>query len=159
MDSRTFRFAYALLGAACVVQAAHMVEHVAQVIQKFGLHRAQAHGLLGAIFDREWVHMAYNAPLEAALIVVLVSFARSGFVPWSLGAVVIVQGYHVVEHAVKIYQYYTIGLPDTPGILGRVFPTIWVHFSFNLTVLTMMTLAWLWAFSKVRRTLQTAAAS
>ncbi len=53
-----------VLGAAMLIQAAHMVEHIAQVIQKFILDRPKAHGLLGAAFDFEWVHFTYNAGLE-----------------------------------------------------------------------------------------------
>jgi len=37
-----------------------MVEHVAQVIQKFLLGFDKAHGLLGSAFDFEWVHFIYK---------------------------------------------------------------------------------------------------
>lgn len=52
------RASYAIIGLGCtlLVQAAHMVEHVAQVVQKFLLRMSEAHGLLGSIFDVEWVH-------------------------------------------------------------------------------------------------------
>jgi hypothetical protein len=39
--------------AVLIVQSVHMLEHVAQVIQKFALGQPEAHGLFGAIFDFE----------------------------------------------------------------------------------------------------------
>ncbi len=37
--------------AILIVQALHMIEHVAQVLQKFVLGQSEGHGLLGTIFD------------------------------------------------------------------------------------------------------------
>lgn len=127
------------------VQGAHMVEHVAQVIQKFILGYPDAHGLLGSIFDFEWVHFIYNTTLEVALILILVWCRRATSHPGSLSLRVVVwlQGYHVIEHVVKMYQYYVIGVTGpTKGILGFVFPVIWVHFWMNLIVYALILRAW-----------------
>ncbi|KRT76172.1 MAG: hypothetical protein XU14_C0061G0007 [Armatimonadetes bacterium CSP1-3] len=50
----------AAFAAVLIIQGAHMVEHVAQVIQKFLLGFDKAHGLLGSAFDFEWVHFIYK---------------------------------------------------------------------------------------------------
>lgn len=141
------------LGIVCLgsllVQSFHMVEHVLQILQKY-YWMVPPHGLLGETFDREWVHMAYNSTLEATLLVMLLGYGlwSSGALAkfpggrkWGLytfWALVTFQGYHVVEHIVKMYQYISTGRPDTPGLLGQFFPPILVHFTINLAVLALM---------------------
>jgi len=127
--------------ALLIVQTFHMIEHVAQVLQKFFLGQSEAHGLLGTIFDFEWVHFVFNGSLEFALVLIFIWWRRArGYqLPLSLRGAVGLQGYHVVEHVVKMYQYYFTGFPDpTKGILGFVFPVIWVHFWMNLVVLALI---------------------
>src|SRR5688572_24388548 len=94
------------------VQTAHMIEHVAQVTQKFVLHMKTAPGFLGAIFDLEWVHFLYNSLEEVALIAIFLWWRRhrTDAVPFALSGGVYFQGYHVVEHIVKMYQYYALGI-------------------------------------------------
>ncbi len=140
------RYAQAGLAAALVIQAAHVVEHVAQVVQKFVLGYTVAPGFLGSVFDLEWVHFTFNTALELALIVIFVWWRRSnlGRVPLILTAAVLFQGYHAFEHVVKMYQYYALGITVAPkGILGYIFPLIWLHFSLNLITLALMLGAWL----------------
>ena len=142
------RNAYTLLTFVLIVQSAHMVEHVAQVIQKFMLGWTEAHGLLGAIFDLEWVHFIYNGGLEAALVITLAWIVRSGQpAPAGLRAVVGVQGYHVIEHTVKMFHHVFHGVAAPKGLLGLFIPVIWLHFWFNLTVLGLMVWAW-WVLPK-----------
>jgi len=133
----------AATGAAAIllVQAAHMVEHIAQVTQRFVLHMPTAHGLLGSIFDLEWVHFAYNTLLYAGILAVFIWDRRAARHPlfFTLQAALWLQGYHVVEHAVKMYQYYALGIMEGPkGILGHVIPLIWLHFFLNLFVLILI---------------------
>ena len=131
--------------ALLVVQSVHMLEHVAQVIQKFALRHEQARGLLGSIFDFEWVHFVFNASLEGAIIL-LFFWCRQRYprrAPFALMGGMWFQGYHVVEHAVKMYQYYALGITESPkGILGYVFPLIWLHFFFNLITLLFIVGMW-----------------
>ncbi len=145
MRNRYIKLTSVAFVAVVIVQGAHIVEHVAQVIQKFLLGFSQAHGLLGAAFDFEWVHFLYNTALEAALIFILLWCRRATGHQASpaLQVVVWLQGYHVVEHVVKMYQYYMLGVPSgaTKGILGFVLPVIWVHFWLNLIVLALIVLA------------------
>jgi hypothetical protein len=135
--------AYTLLTALFVIQLAHMAEHVAQVTQKFILGRPVARGLLGSIFDLEWVHFLYNSWEWVALLLVLIWWRRSGNqVPLALSFVVWFQGYHEIEHIVKMIQYYAYGITVGPkGILGYVFPLIWLHFWLNLIVLFLIAAA------------------
>lgn len=129
---------------ALVIQAAHMVEHVAQVVQKYVLMMDQARGFLGAVFDLEWVHFVYNSGLEVAFLAAFLLWRRAErIVPVPLTLVVVFQGYHVVEHVVKMIQYYALGITMGPkGILGHAVPLIWLHFVFNLVVLALVMLVW-----------------
>ena len=145
MKSRYVLLTSAAFVTVLLVQGAHTAEHVAQVIQKFVLGYQEARGLLGSVFDFEWVHFIYNSTLEAALILILVWCRRATGHPGSpfLRAVVVLQAYHVVEHVVKMYQYYFIGVTGpTKGILGFVFPVIWVHFWMNVLVYALIFGAW-----------------
>lgn len=130
---------------ALVIQAAHMVEHVAQVVQKYILMMDQARGLLGSAFDLEWVHFVYNSGLEAAFLTILLLWRRADrtTVPPALTLLVWFQGYHVVEHVVKVVQYYALGITMGPkGVLGHLVSLIWLHFAFNLVVLALIFLLW-----------------
>lgn len=120
MANRYALAATAGLIAILIVQALHMIEHVAQVLQKFVLGQSEAHGLLGTIFDFEWVHFVYNASLEVLLVLIFIwcRQARAHHPPVSLRLAVWLQGYHVVEHVVKMLQYYVGGVAAPKGILG-----------------------------------------
>jgi hypothetical protein len=136
-----------------IVQSAHMVEHIAQVIQKFVLLMPTAHGLLGAIFDFELVHFLFNLAIWVPLVAVYVWYRRSGApMPFALPAIVWFQGYHFLEHVVKMYQYYFLGVVVQPkGILGYIFPVIWLHFWLNLIVLFLIAGAYLGVSGARRR--------
>ena len=144
MQKAEARAALIILVWALVIQAAHMIEHVAQVVQKHVLIMERAQGFLGAVFDLEWVHFVYNSGLEVGFLAVFLLWRRAvRIVPASLTLVVVFQGYHVVEHMVKMIQYYALGITIGPrGILGHVAPLIWLHFAFNLIVLALVILAW-----------------
>jgi hypothetical protein len=139
------RAALIVLVWALVIQTAHMVEHVAQVVQRYVLMMERAQGFLGAVFDLEWVHFAYNSSLEIGFLAVFVLWRRADrtMIPPLLSLLVLFQGYHVVEHVVKMIQYYALGITMGPkGILGHAVPLIWLHFAFNLIVLALVILVW-----------------
>lgn len=157
-----------VLAIALAVQTAHFSEHIAQIAQiyLFNIKPPQAHGLLGHIFDFEWVHYSYNIGLELALIGIWLGFRRlikqNNSVKISqagrrlLFGLVIFQGYHAVEHTAKLYQYlfiplYQSGEVPTPGILPELtaWPIFLVHFGFNLIVWAAMVLS-LWHISARR---------
>ena len=63
--------------ATIVIQTLHMVEHVAQVLQKFVLDFPYAHGLIGS-FDLEQVHFIFNLMYLGALIYVTLGWLNFG---------------------------------------------------------------------------------
>lgn len=137
-------FAFVFL-ALIAWQTAHMVEHVAQVIQKFVQHKAMAHGLVGR-FDLEWVHFIYNLSFLAVLYFMLIAYNRfirnkTGGLQKMFMATIVVQSYHMFEHVVKITQHVNTGKQGTPGILGHFVNIIWFHFYINLAVLLLAAIA------------------
>ena len=128
--------------AAVVIQSLHMVEHVAQVIQKFALGREEAHGLIG-MFDFEWVHFAYNAALIITLYLLMFRCSRllrakgTGLF-YIFGAGVALQSYHMFEHIIKIGQHIQTGEQGTLGFIGNFVNPVWFHFWINLIVLALI---------------------
>ena len=157
----TTRKLFSLLALAVAAQTGHYAEHVAQLIQIYGqgIAPAHAHGLLGSVFDFEWVHFTYNVGLELMLIGLWLAYraaakARTATVePVGLSlltGLVLFQGYHSIEHFAKLYQYlfvplYQSGMPPTPGLVPLL--TGWriflVHFWLNMVVWASMVAA-LW---------------
>lgn len=133
--------------AAVVIQSPHMIEHIAQVIQKFWLKLPVAHGILGML-DFEWVHFAYNGALILTLSMLIFGCIRllqaRGSAIFSIFVVgVVVQSYHMIEHIVKIIQHIQTGLHGTPGILGNFINPVWFHFSINFLVLVLVIIPFL----------------
>jgi nitrous oxidase accessory protein NosD len=124
-----------LLGTAFGVQLIHQAEHVVQVIQAKVLHRPRAHGVAGAAFDNEWVHLEFNTVLLVALVALV---AAGGLRTRPLLLAVAVQGYHQVEHVTKVVQYVRDAAVPAPGILGASTDLVWFHFSINLAVLVLV---------------------
>jgi parallel beta-helix repeat protein len=128
-----------VLAAAAGVQVVHQFEHVVQVVQAHALHQPEAHGLAGAVLDTEWVHLGFNSVLLVALLIALAGYGWRRLSAAGLGGMVllagtVLQGYHQVEHLVKIVQHVTLGSSPAPGILGQSFDLVWLHFSINLVV-------------------------
>jgi nitrous oxidase accessory protein NosD len=140
--------------ALIAVMAAHEAEHVAQLLQKEAFPNrcpGDCRGALGFIFDLEWVHFAYNTSIFLALAGLAAAYEIwrpewRRVHPWAVGALgagVLIQSYHVVEHAAKLDQWFASGHKSpTPGILGQhlgapeahSFSLIELHFIFNTTV-------------------------
>ena len=140
--SRTVRLAF--LGIV-LVMAAHEAEHVAQVLQKGGFDNScprDCRGALGFIFDVEWVHFAYNTSIFVAIGALAWLLRPRLFDPLMLA--VGVQGYHVVEHAVKIVQWLGNGhTSPTPGVAGAHLSLIELHFAINTIVFVLVLAAFL----------------
>ena len=157
----TTRILFTVLAMMFAVQTAHYAEHVTQMIQIYalGITPALAHGLLGSVFDFEWVHFLYNVGLEIVLIGLWLrcrsvwqadSSTRFNRGIWLLAGTTVFQGYHSIEHITKIYQYlfipvYQTGLWPPPGILPYVtgWPIFLVHFWLNTIVWAAMVIT-LW---------------
>ena len=127
--------------ATVVIQTLHMVEHVAQVFQKFVLDYSYAHGLVGS-FDLEQVHFTFNLMYLGALIYVTLGWLNFGrrvcrhekMLGAMLIATVAVQGYHMVEHSARLIQFLNTGLQGTPGLLGANFDGVVFHAVMNTVV-------------------------
>jgi len=122
----------ALLGFLAVSQTAHLLEHVAQMVQIHVLHLsgANAQGIVGQL-NIEWVHFSWNA---------LVLVAVTPLAAW-----------HFVEHSVMIATYIQTGVSGTPGLLssggllfgGLPIPRPDLHFLYNLVETIPLLVAWL----------------
>ena len=135
---KQFVYVFAL---TIIIQALHMVEHVAQVLQKFAFHIAPAHGLIGQL-DLEQVHFAFNLVYLTTLVVVMVGWLYYGsqlcskrkLLSAMLIGTVAVQSYHMVEHSVKLAQFISTGMQGTPGIAGMHFDAVIFHAVMNTAV-------------------------
>jgi hypothetical protein len=130
---------YVILTVAIAVQSFHMLEHIAQVVQKFVLQLPVAHGLLGASLDFEPVHFAFNVLYLALVAAVWISFRKTPIRKMNLiyglvTFVLVFQSWHFIEHAVKLEQHFVKGCVSCPGILGYYFDPILLHFTYNTIV-------------------------
>lgn len=129
---------------AMVLQTFHMIEHVAQVYQHaiLGLSIAESHGIL-FFLDLEWNHMIFNAMYLGLLAIVFfqcsfyktngaVSQKRLACLAFNVGFAI--QGYHVIEHAVRMVQFLQTGCTPCRGILAWFFDGVYLHAIFNTLV-------------------------
>ena len=134
--------------AALVIQFFHWIEHVAQVYQHMwlGLSIKESRGIL-FFLDLEWNHLVFNTLYLALLIIVwqgvrrFASFGRNNVAIYALGGGILIQGYHVIEHIVRIVQYFQIGCTPCKGILGWYIDGVYLHFIFNALVLALPLIA------------------
>jgi hypothetical protein len=142
-----------VFAAAMLAQTLHYSEHVVQLYQHavLGLSISQSHGLV-YFLDFEWNHFVFNSAYFLALGVVFlqckfyqirepaggVRFASLAFTTGFF-----VQGYHVIEHSVRIVQFYQTGCTPCPGILGRYFDGVYLHFLFNSVVYVLPLIAFI----------------
>ena len=134
--------AWKVLIAGFAIQSFHMIEHGVQVWQVYVVHAENRAGFVGAHFNTEWIHLAFNLGVIAfvAWAWALARPARGplserlGFAGTWLLAAVVLQSYHVTEHVAKIVQHVGAGLNPAPGILGGQVGLVWFHFGINLSV-------------------------
>ena len=139
-----------LLGFLALSQTAHLLEHVAQIVQIHVLHLSggNAQGIVGQL-NIEWVHFIWNA-LVLVTLLVLLSVPHSRTNPW-LVAVAPLAAWHFVEHSVMIATYLQTGVSGTPGLLssgGLLFGGLPIarpdlHFLYNLVETVPLLVAWL----------------
>lgn len=140
-----------MLAALVLYQAGHHTEHTIETVQLKFLDHRHAHTLLSGV-DFEWVHLAANAVLEYGLVAALVAAGadvrrrwRTQF-PWGWRALVfaaVLQGAHVVDHAVRAAQYVASGGATPTGTVTRWVDPVWFHFTMNLVVLLAIVVAFL----------------
>ena len=140
---------------AYVVQFFHMIEHVAQGFQYWMLQlpSTQAHGILW-FADLEWNHFLFNTTYEALLIIggigIIHTLRKLDLdTPVNLFLVfypIIIQGWHVVEHTVRIVRHMEYACNPCPGILDQLLsmPQIPFHYWFDFVMLFLHGVAILW---------------
>ena len=143
INDHSFLWPFVILTVAVAVQSFHMLEHIAQLIQKFVLHFPVAHGILGASLDFEPVHFTYNTIYLALVVIVWLIFRNTPLRNMKLiygliTFVLLFQSWHFVEHAVKLDQHLVNGCILCPGILGYYFDPILLHFGYNTIVFVPM---------------------
>jgi len=134
------------------VQTFHMIEHWLQVYRVHVDLIPSRGGIIGPAVASEWVHLAYNGALMLLLAVTFSEIRRSpmGGPARLLGAAVLVQGWHSIEHLAKITQHLMTGYPANPGVLGRYTDLVWFHFTINLAVYGLCVAAAILWFAHLR---------
>ena len=137
----------ALLGFLALAQAAHLLEHAAQMVQIHVLHLsgAAAQGIVGQL-NIEWVHFGWNALVLITLLALLLHFRTNAW----LIAVTPLAGWHFIEHSVMIATYLQTGVSGSPGLLssgGLLFGGLPIarpdlHFLYNLVETVPLLVAW-----------------
>ena len=121
---------------ALAVQAFQAAERLVELLQRDVFRLVVADGILGQLFHPEVLHLAY-ALLNFWLLTLVFTLSggqrprywrRRKAAWWLLSIALVVQGYHLVEHLMKIWQFIDSGRVGTPGILGRELDLIWLHF-------------------------------
>lgn len=149
-----------LLVVGLVVQTFHMGEHVLQVFRVHWDGVPSRGGLAGHVVETEWVHFSYNALVLIAVGSILWlrrrgwPARRAGIGDRFMIGAALLQGYHVVEHSVKLAQHITTGAKVNPGLLGSQIDLVWLHFTINLAVYAAFALscaAYLWKRPVIRR--------
>jgi len=132
-----------------LLQGFHEVEHIVQVFQRTVLGIGTGAGVLGSVFDVEPVHLVYNLAFLLLLGGVYVGCRRDrSAIPRNAAPVMTLltvsfffQGFHTVEHVVKMVQFFQSGLNGTPGIFGYWIPVVFLHLGYNTALYVPVVLA------------------
>lgn len=140
------RIACSLLSFALIVQFFHYTEHLVQVYQHWwqGLPIKESGGIL-YFLNLEWNHLIFNGTYLALLGLAFIAYViikkgssslLSSFrvTLFLTGITILIQGYHVIEHVVRVNMHIKTGCEPCPGILGKVVDGIYLHFTFNTIV-------------------------
>jgi len=132
-----------------LAQTAHLLEHVAQMIQlhALGLSSADARGIVGQL-DIEWVHFVWNVVVVGVLGVLLLHAPSNRW----LVAACLVAAWHLIEHDVIMMSFLATGIPGSPGLLASGGPIGGglplsrpdLHFLYNVVELAAIGLAYRW---------------
>jgi hypothetical protein len=144
----------AVLGFLAVSQTAHLVEHVAQMVQIHVLHLggANAQGIVGQL-NIEWVHFIWNTWVIIAVLVLLSPFGANRW----LRLTAVLSGWHEVEHVFIFWGYWQTGIAGLPGLLaqggaiagGLPISRPDLHFLYNLIETIPLILGFLWQVQRV----------
>lgn len=126
------------------IQTFHMTEHFIQVDQHFfqGLSIEESGGIVKEL-NLEEVHWVYNTSYFVLLLILWkkISLIRKldksnleRLIVILFTLTVIFQGYHVLEHTVRVAQYLVTGCTPCIGWLGNFINPIMLHFIINFMV-------------------------
>mgnify|MGYP000732668944 CR=1 FL=1 len=134
-------------------QIAHHTEHLTQIYQYWYLH-LRAMSSKGIIFflDLEWNHFIFDMGYFWLLFVAFLLFYRrwkarghwvDGFGMFLWSSTLIIQGWHAIEHTVRIIRHVQLRCEPCAGVADVVFnvPLIPLHFWFNVFALTLPLMA------------------
>ncbi|MCC7372638.1 MAG: DUF2330 domain-containing protein [Chloroflexi bacterium] len=132
-----------------LLQGFHEIEHIVQVFQRTVLGIGSGAGVLGSVFDVEPVHLIYNLGFLALLGAVYqgcrqnrAAIPRNAATVMSLLTVsFFFQGFHTVEHVVKMVQFIQTGMNGTPGIFGYWIPVVFLHLGYNTALYVPVVIA------------------
>lgn len=140
--------------AAVSIGGFHLLEHVVQVLQRHAFAIPNGNGLAGSIADIEPVHFIYNTAYLVLVIATVMnldrrSLDRNPLAKSLLFGVIVLQGWHVFEHAVKMFQFIQLGGQNGvggvfgigPGALLPLAPIPLLHLAYNLLVYLPFVLA------------------
>ena len=127
---------YKLLIIAVIIQSYHMVEHIAQYIQYQFYGIIRPHGLIEQ-FDTEEIHLIFAIFFFILLFTIAHNYypKKTSLLLWMFRYSVVMQGYHMIEHIIRVIEYNTTGCEYCAGILGMFFHIIPLHFVMNWFVL------------------------
>jgi hypothetical protein len=139
----------AALNAFMVVVVVHWAEHIAQVIQIWGLDwpRPKAKGLLGYAFPtlvtKEWLHYGFALVMLVALWTLRHGFTGRSRRWWNIALVI--QFWHHIEHLLLFAQaqtnYYLFNAKAPTSVLQNFFPRVELHLFYNTIVTIPMIIA------------------
>jgi hypothetical protein len=129
---------------AISLQSFHMLEHIVQLHQHaiLGWSIKDSSGLFAAL-NLEEIHWIYNV---AYLILLAIVFKKCSFQKIQnrpdfhkvfvllFNISFFLQGYHVIEHSVRMIQYLQTQCVPCPGILGPFVDGVYLHFTLNFLV-------------------------
>ena len=99
-----------------IAQAAHTIEHLAQMVEMhvLGWPAASAKGIIGFL-DIEWVHLIWNSWVLLAVFILLFAYRHNKWL-WALFFFAI---YHEIEHIYIVSIYVRTGIAGNPGLLAK----------------------------------------
>ncbi len=113
---RLYGAGLAFLFLLLVGQAAHLIEHTAQMVEIhiLGIPPKQANGIIGQL-NTEWVHLIWNSWVLLFCFFLFYWFRKN---PWLI--VLFIFGiWHEAEHLYIISQYIQTGLAGNPGLIAK----------------------------------------
>jgi len=136
-----------------VTQGAHVLEHVAQMVQihLLGFSGLQARGIFGML-DLEWVHFIWNSWVLLCAVLLVFLYRKN---PW-LWVLLVISVWHEMEHVSIMSVFLRTGHPGAPGLLaaggaiggGLPLSRPDLHFFYNLLEELVLIIAYL---SQIKR--------